>query len=94
MTFSNLELALKALDVTAGKDGWFAPAAGSTISLHAAHDGASLSVTRIERLKLTDGMVVAQTEKLERVAVAAGAVFTISVDASSGGSGRQRAGFG
>jgi hypothetical protein len=94
MTFTSLQQALAALGLPTDKDGAYLAPEGGTLGLHAAHDGAHMAIARIERIQLTDGMLVASTQKKETYVVPQAAVFAVATDASNSGTGRQRAGFG
>jgi hypothetical protein len=63
------------------------------LTLYAAHDGVSLTVGKIEEVRVTGGLVRARNAKGETFLLALEDVFAAAVDAGAeGGSGR-KAGF-
>ncbi|MFO0555546.1 MAG: hypothetical protein U0271_44625 [Polyangiaceae bacterium] len=69
---------------------------GKRLTLYVAHDGASLSISRIETLRLVEeGILVAKNDKGERFFVSLADVYALSAEAaSSGGSaGSRKPGF-
>jgi hypothetical protein len=92
------ETVLKAvLDEAQGKSvegGYIEVAEGRRISLHAAHAGVGLVVTKIERIAIEGGTIRARNERGEIFVLALEDVFAASVEGSkaTGGSPR-KAGF-
>jgi len=91
MTENHLCALLNAAQAKKDSDGWSKPADGRLISLHAAANGASLSVGRIEALKVEKGLVTARSVKGEVYVLALADIFAGAVEppASEG----RRAGF-
>ncbi|MGH7269074.1 MAG: hypothetical protein ACREJ3_01475 [Polyangiaceae bacterium] len=95
MTLEHLEAILKATGGKADKDGWFCIAAGGSMTLHVAHDGASMTVSRIDAIKQEGDLVYARTPKRELFVVVRSDVFAVALDGESGaGKVVRRAGFG
>ena len=91
MTPAELESTLKALEVTA-KAGVYAVPDGASLTLHVAHSGASLAVTRVERLRIEGDLVVAQSPKAA-LACRLADLFAVGRE-GTGPEGRRPAGFG
>ncbi len=91
MTAAELEHLLAAIDVTA-KDGAYSVAEGKSLTLHVAHQGASLAVSRVEHLKIEKSLVVARSPK-SVVAFHVSEVFAVAREGTST-EGRRPAGFG
>jgi hypothetical protein len=68
---------------------------GRKLTLHLAHDGAAMSVARIEAVRIAPGgVLVARNDKGERFFVALDDVYAIALDAgTSTGSATRKAGF-
>ena len=71
MTGEHLEAILKVAGAKADKDGWATLPEGGTMTLHVAHDGASMTVSRIEAVKHDGELVFARNPKRELFAVVA-----------------------
>jgi hypothetical protein len=96
MTGEHLDAILKSVQAKAGKDGAHSLPEGVTITLYLAHDGASLSVAKVESVKADGELIFARTVKKETFALARADIFAIATDGSSTASGEspRRAGFG
>jgi hypothetical protein len=95
MTGDHLDSILKLAGAKAEKDGWVTLLDGSTMSLHVAHDGASMNVSRIEALRQDGELVYARNSKREIFVVMRSDVFAIALEAESvAGKVVRRAGFG
>jgi hypothetical protein len=92
MNREELDEILKAFETRAVK-GEVLPSAEASFSMYAAHSGASLSVTRIEALKIAGTVLFARTSKKETFAVPLASVFALSMDVSPGSTARKPAGF-
>lgn len=67
---------------------------GRRLTLYAGHDGASLTVTRVEGLRLLeDGTVVARNDKGDRFFVALADVFAVAAEGSGTTASSRKAGF-
>jgi hypothetical protein len=93
MTQDQLDLVLKQFSAKLDKEGWWTTAEGTLLGLQIAHDGASLSVGRIDRLRVEAGIVTARTAKRETHCFALADVYALSTDSGAGDKGR-RPGFG
>ncbi len=94
MTGEHLDTILKLAGAKSEKDGWVALPEGSTLSLHVAHDGASMTVSRIEAMRQDGDLVFARTPKRETFVVVRSDIFAAALEADAS-SGRvvRRAGF-
>jgi hypothetical protein len=91
MTEAEFAIVLKAAEIKKGTDGWQSLSDGRHLTLHIAAGGAAMSVSRIERLKLTEGMIQARTSREEIYVVSLQDV--IAASAESPRKGARRAGF-
>jgi len=91
MTAAELEHLLSALDVPV-KDGAYSVAEGKSLTVHVAHDGAALAVSRVEHLKIEKSLVVARTPK-STVAFHVQEIFAVAREGNTT-EGRRPAGFG
>ena len=95
MTGDHLDAILKLAGAKTEKDGWVTLLEGSTMSLHVAHDGASMTVSRIEGLRQDGELVYARNSKREIFVIMRGDVFAVALEAESvAGKVVRRAGFG
>ena len=91
MTAAELEQIFKTLEVPA-KEGVYSVADGVSLTLHVAHAGASLTVGRVEHVKVEGALIVARTPK-SKVVFHLSDVFAVGRE-GSGPEGRRPAGFG
>jgi hypothetical protein len=75
------------------KDGFVVMPEGTSLTLYVAHDGATLSVTRIEAVRVDGELVLARTQKRETYTVVRSDVFAAMTEGVQGQPAR-RAGFG
>jgi hypothetical protein len=95
MTGDQLEAILKTAGAKHEKDGWFALPEGATMTLHVAHDGAGMTVPRVEMVKQDGELVYARNSKRELFALVRTDVFAIAMEGeASAGKVVRRAGFG
>jgi hypothetical protein len=95
MTGDHLEAILKVAGTKAEKDGWQTLPDGATLTLHIAHDGAGMTISRIEAIKQDGELVYARNPKRELFALARVDVYAIALEGeSSAGKVVRRAGFG
>jgi hypothetical protein len=94
MTGEHLDTILKLAGAKGEKDGWSVLPEGTTLSLHVAHDGASMTVSRVEALKQDGELVCARTPRRELFVVVRSDVFAAALEAETA-AGRvvRRAGF-
>jgi hypothetical protein len=95
MTGDHIEAILKLAGGKSEKDGWVTLPEGSTMTLHVAHDGAGMTVPRVEAVKSEGELVYARNSKRELFALVRSDIFAVALegDASTGKPAR-RAGFG
>jgi hypothetical protein len=95
MTGDHLEAILKVSGAKADKDGWTSLPEGGSMTLHVAHDGASMTITRIEAIRQDGELLYARNPRREMFAVVRGDIFAVALEADPGaGKVVRRAGFG
>jgi hypothetical protein len=96
MTGDHLEAILKVAGAKSEKDGWQTLPEGASMQLHVSHDGASMTVPRIEAIKQDGELVFARNAKRELFAIVRSDVFAIALEGegSAGKVVQRRAGFG
>jgi hypothetical protein len=95
MTGEHLEAILKVAGAKADKDGWQSLPDGNLITLHVAHDGAAMTISRVEAVKVDGELVYARNPKRELFAVVRSDVFAVAMEGeASAGKVVRRAGFG
>jgi hypothetical protein len=77
----------------ADKDGFLALPEGASLTLYVAHEGASLSVSRVEAVRVDGELVYARTQRRETFTVVRSDIFAVMTEGASGQNVR-RAGFG
>jgi hypothetical protein len=91
MTREQIEGILKSSQAKLDKEnGWVLPE-GSNVTIHLAHDGASLSFGKLESLKFDGDLIFAKSAK-QTVAIVVADVFAVAVEGASG-QARRPAGF-
>jgi hypothetical protein len=94
MTEEILRTALDAAEARTDKDGWAELPEGRTLTLYAAHEGVGLNVTKIEAVKVGQGLVRARSTKGDTFLLALRDVFAAALEGGSGKPGQGRkAGF-
>lgn len=93
MTAEQLDTILKELGVKPDKDGFLTMPEGALLTLHVAHGGVSLSVTRIEAVRFESGIVYARTPRREMHVFAREDVYAVASD-GGGTQTTRRPGFG
>jgi hypothetical protein len=93
MTPEHFDAILKNAQAKGDKDGFQVMPDGGSLTLYVAHDGASLSVSRIEAVKMDGELVYARTQKRETFAVVRSDIYAVAAEGASGQTAR-RAGFG
>jgi hypothetical protein len=95
MTGEHLEAILKVAGAKSEKDGWSALPEGATLTLHVAHDGTGMSVSRIEAVKRDGELLFARNTKRELFALVGSDVYAVALDGeAAAGKVVRRAGFG
>lgn len=93
MTQEQLEAVLQKLSAKLDESGWWAVPEGVHLTIHLAHDGASLAVPRIEAVRIEGPLVTARTPRREVHCFVRDDVFALASDGGGGEKGR-RPGFG
>ncbi|MEZ4298176.1 MAG: hypothetical protein R3B70_24705 [Polyangiaceae bacterium] len=78
---------------TKEEDGWQVLPSGRMLSLYAAHDGVSLTVQKIDAVKIAHGMLHARNHKGEVFLLALEDLFAAAFDAGSESKAVRKAGF-
>ena len=95
MTGEHLEAILKVAGAKSEKDGWHSLPEGSAMTLHVAHDGASMTVSRIDSVRQDGDLLHARTPKREIFVLVRTDVFAVALEGeSNAGKVTRRAGFG
>ncbi|HTJ81897.1 MAG TPA: hypothetical protein VL400_09230 [Polyangiaceae bacterium] len=93
MTDAMLNRILGEAGAKPGKDDERELGEGSRLTLYVAHDGASLTVTRVAAVKIEGQVVVARNDKGERYFLQLEDIFAAGVDASPAQQSGRKAGF-
>jgi hypothetical protein len=95
MTGEHLDAVLKLAGVKSDKDGWSTLPEGGLLTLHVAHDGASMTISRIDAVKHDGELLYARNPKREIFAVVKTDVYAVAIEGeSTAGKVVRRAGFG
>jgi hypothetical protein len=93
MVGEQLQAIFKNAQAKTEKDGFTVLPEGTTATLYAAHGGVSLTVSRVEAVRVDAGLLTARTVKRESYMVEVTDLFAVAVDGTTNGPVR-RAGFG
>jgi hypothetical protein len=80
MTPEHLTALLQAASATSDAEGWQHPAERRSLTLHLAHDGATLTISRISGLRLEGKLVFAKSPQGEQYVVSIDDVFAGSIE--------------
>ncbi len=95
MTGEQLDAILKTLGAKSDKDGWQGLPDGNSLGIYVAHEGASITIGRVESLRRDGDIVYARNAKKELFAVARADIFALSLDSEgTAAKAGRRAGFG
>ena len=95
MTGEHLEAILRVAGAKSEKDGWQTLPEGATLTLHIGHDGAGMTVSRIEALKQDGELIFARNPKRELFALNRADVYAVAMEGEpAAGKVVRRAGFG
>jgi hypothetical protein len=95
MTGDHFDAVLKMAGAKSEKDGWQVLSDGATMTLHVAHDGASMAVPRVDSVRQDGELVFARNARREIFAIIRGDVYAVALDGEpSAGKVLRRAGFG
>jgi hypothetical protein len=92
MTREQIEAILKGAQAKTDKEGGHTVPEGVNLTIHVAHDGATLGIQKVESLRFDGELVHAKSAK-QTVAVVASDVFAVSTEGASGAPPRRPAGF-
>jgi hypothetical protein len=94
MTGDHLDAILRTAGAQPDKDGWWSAGGGVTMTLHVAHDGASMTVPRVDAIKTEGELVYARNPKREIFIVVRTDIFAVALEGEAT-TGRvvRRAGF-
>lgn len=95
MTGDHLEAILKTAGAKGERDGWHLLPEGSAMTLHVAHDGASMTVSRIDAVRQEGELVYARNAKRELFVLVRGDIFAVALEGEANAAKAvRRAGFG
>jgi hypothetical protein len=95
MTGEHLEAILKVAGAKSDRDGWQSLPEGSAMTLHVAHDGASMTVPRVDAVKQDGELVYARNPRRELFVIVRTDIFAVALEGeASAGKVARRAGFG
>jgi hypothetical protein len=95
MTGDHLEAILKVAGAKGDKEGWVLLPDGSSMTIHVAHDGAAMSIPRIEAVRQEGDLVYARNPKRDLFVVVRSDIFAVAFEGESNiGKVVRRAGFG
>ena len=95
MTGDQLDAILKASGAKSDKEGWCALPEGGTMTLHVAHDGASMTIPRVDSVRQDGDLLFARNPKREMFALVKSDVYAIAFESdATAGKVVRRAGFG
>jgi hypothetical protein len=94
MTGEHLDAILKVAGAKTEKDGWQVLPDGSAMTLHVAHDGASMTISRIDGVKQDGELVYARTPRRELFVVVRSDIFAAAFEGEPNAKVARRAGFG
>ncbi|HEY5961466.1 MAG TPA: hypothetical protein VIV60_33135 [Polyangiaceae bacterium] len=80
MTSEHLSALLQAASAKTDDEGWQHPAEGRSMTLHLAHDGATLSISRICAARVTGKLVYTKSSQGELYVVSLDDLFAGSVE--------------
>lgn len=89
MTEEMLRVVLETAQAKTDKEGWASLPDGRTMTLYAAHEGVSLTVAKVEKIRILQGIVRAQNAKGETFLLAAGDLFAAAIDGQVTTAGRR-----
>ncbi|MGD0676802.1 MAG: hypothetical protein ABSC94_15420 [Polyangiaceae bacterium] len=95
MTGDHLDAVLKTAGAKVDKEGWLCLPDASTMTLHIAHDGASMTISRIEAVRQDGDLLYARNPKRELFVVVRTDIFAVALEGEAAvGKVVRRAGFG
>jgi hypothetical protein len=95
MTGDHLDAILKLAGAKGDKEGWQVLPDGAAMTLHVAHDGASMTVPRVDAIRQEGDLVCARNPKRELFVLVRSDVFAVALESeANAGKVVRRAGFG
>ena len=94
MVGEQLQAIFKNAHVKSDKDGFSTLPDGATATIHAAHTGVGLTISRVEAYRLEGALLTARTAKRETYMLDVADVFAVAVEGTSSAGPVRRAGFG
>ena len=82
MTQDQVTAILDAISAKTDKAGWSTLPDGRALTLYAAHDGAQLTIARVEAMAVKNGLVRARTVKGETYLIVLEDLFAVASDAA------------
>lgn len=92
MTREQIEVILKTTGAKADKEGATTFDNGANVTIHVAHNGATISLAKIEKLRFEGELLFASSAK-QSVAVVVTDIFAVAVEGAGGQPARRPAGF-
>lgn len=92
MTREQIETILKNAQATKDKEGGYGLPEGSNLTLHVAHDGATLACQKVESVRFEGDLVFCRSAK-QTVSLVAQDVFAVALEGAGGSPARRPAGF-
>ena len=93
MSEEMLKAVLEAAQAKTDKDGWAILPDGRFLTLYAAHNGAPLTVAKVEAIRVVHGIVRARSAKGQMFLLAQTDVFAAALDGGAETPGGRKAGF-
>ena len=93
MTREQIEAILKTAQGKQDKEGTYAMPEGGSVTLHVAHDGATVACQKVETVKFDGELLFAKSAK-QTVVLVTSDVFAVVLEGAGGAAPRRPAGFG
>jgi hypothetical protein len=93
MTEEMLRAVLETAEAKSDKEGWATLPEGRSLTLYAAHNGASLTVAKVGALRVAQGIVRAKSAKGQLFLLALEDVFAAALDGAAESASARKAGF-
>ena len=94
MVGEQLQAIFKNAHVKSDKDGFSSLPEGATATVHAAHAGVGLTISRVEAYRLEGALLTARTTKRETYMLEVADVFAVAIEGAAANGPVRRAGFG
>jgi hypothetical protein len=93
MTDEMFRAVLETASAKGDKEGWNVLPDGRSMTLHAAHDGVQLTISKVEAVKVAERVVWARSSKGETFVVSLDDLFAAAIDRSKEAASGRKAGF-